>query len=96
MIKTFMKEMGLYFRVLASAATAPWNGEISPVGRLYAIKISPDGNKTDLGLVCTKMVTTAGVNYLVDGLVSGFKFTPTIYSVLFTSLRTIRRFLGRR
>jgi hypothetical protein len=68
MIKSLMKEIGLYFRVLAAAATAPWNGEISPVGRLYATKISPDGTRTDYGLVCTKMVTTAGVNYLVDGL----------------------------
>jgi len=41
---------------------------ITTVGRLYAVKTKSDGTKEDLGLVCTKVVTTAGVNYLVDGL----------------------------
>jgi len=43
---------------------------ITTVGRLYAVKINPDGIREDLGLICTKVVTTAGVNYLVDGLQS--------------------------
>lgn len=79
-MKNLFKEVGLYFRVLSAAATAPWTGEVTPVGRLFAVKISPDGTREDLGLVCTKVVTTAGVNYLVDGLqanttdVSLFKF----------------------
>lgn len=68
MFKKFYEEMKLYFRVLAAAATAPWNGEVTPVGRLYVTKISPDGSRQELGLVSTKVVTTAGVNYIVDGL----------------------------
>lgn len=42
---------------------------ISPVGRLYATRIR-NGAREKLGLICTKVVTTAGVNYLVDGLQS--------------------------
>lgn len=61
-------EINLYFRVLFAALAVPWRGEVTPVGRLYITKIDAEGNKFDLGLVSTKVVTTAGVNYLVDGL----------------------------
>jgi hypothetical protein len=70
MFKQFLQELKLYFRVIAAAAKAPWNGEVTPVGRLYATLIRPDGTRVDCGLVSTKVVTTAGVNYLVDALQS--------------------------
>lgn len=57
----------LRLRVLKKAAT-PWAGDITPVGRLFARKISVDGAITDYGLVSTKVVTDAGVAYLVDAL----------------------------
>lgn len=41
-------------------------GVTVPVGRLYATLIRADGTRIDLGLVSTRVVTTAGVNYLVD------------------------------
>lgn len=43
---------------------------ITTVGRLSAVITRADGTKEDIGLICTKVVTTAGVNYLVDGLQS--------------------------
>lgn len=55
----------LRLRVLAAAAL-PFRGDITPVGRLYARAIRAGGRVEDLGLVCTKVVTTAGVNFLVD------------------------------
>lgn len=66
-LSSLWEEIKLSFRILAAAATAPWNGDVTPVGRLYATKVS--GNKrTDLGLICTKVVTDAGVAYLVGCL----------------------------
>lgn len=52
---------------------------ITPVGRLYATKRSPDGSVTDYGLVSTKVVTDAGVAAIVDALqgtftISNFKY----------------------
>ena len=79
-IRSFWEEVKLNTRVLAAAALAPWKGEVTPVGRLYVTRISKDGKVEDFGLVSTKVVTTAGVNYLVAGLqsastdVSLFKF----------------------
>lgn len=43
-------------------------GMVRPVGRLYIQVIRADGTVTDLGLVSTRVVTTAGVGYLVDAL----------------------------
>lgn len=55
---------------VASAAICSFvqGGDITPTGRLYATKISPDGTRHELGLISTKVVTTAGVGYLVDCL----------------------------
>lgn len=66
-IRSLWEEFKLKCRVLKAAAVAPWQGDVTPVGRLYITKVS-GGNREDLGLVCTKVVTTAGVNYLVDAL----------------------------
>ena len=43
-------------------------GLVRPVGRLYAEVHRADGRHERLGLVSTRVVTTAGVNYLVDAL----------------------------
>lgn len=59
----------LRLRVLF-AAMAPWKGDITPVGRVYAKVIRKDGSQKDLGLVSTKVVTDAFVAYLVAGLQS--------------------------
>lgn len=67
-IRSFWEEMKLKFRVLFAAVKAPWQGDITPTGRLYAQKIKSDGSVETLGLVSTKVVTTAGVNYLVDAM----------------------------
>jgi len=66
--RTFWLEVFLRFRVLRETAgwLGGWRGEITPVGRLYAVKVSPDGNRENIGLVSTKAVTTAGVNFIVD------------------------------
>jgi len=47
-----------------------WAGSVAPEARLYAKVIRADGSEKDLGLVSTKVVTTAFVNYLVDALQS--------------------------
>lgn len=41
-------------------------GLVRPVGRLYVEVHRADGKTERLGLVSTRVVTTAGVNYLVD------------------------------
>ena len=41
-------------------------GRVLPVGRLYAEVVRVDGRRQRLGLISTRVVTTAGVNYLVD------------------------------
>jgi hypothetical protein len=53
-------------------------GEVFPTGRLFATLIR-DGERHDLGLVCTKVVTDAGVAAIVDAFqntfeVENFKF----------------------
>lgn len=62
-LKEFWLELCLYCRV-AVAALNPYSGDVTPVGRLYITKISPDGSLVDYGLVSTKVVTDAGVIYL--------------------------------
>lgn len=41
---------------------------VRPVGRLYIDVLRSDGTVERLGLVSTRVVTTVGVNYLVDAL----------------------------
>jgi hypothetical protein len=67
-LRSLWEELKLRVRVIAAALKAPWVGDITPVGRLYATKINSDGSKEELGLVCTKVVTDAGVAYLVDAM----------------------------
>lgn len=68
-LRSFWKEVELNMRVLRAAiASCFYCGDITPTGRLFATHIRADGKRTDLGLVCTKVVTDAGVAYLVDCL----------------------------
>jgi len=66
-IRTLWEETKLRFRVIRE--TAAWlggyRGETTPVGRLF-IKVTNKDGTTDLGLVSTKVVTTAGVGFIVD------------------------------
>jgi len=66
-LRTLWEEFKLRCRVAVAGlqSALPWNGEVTPVGRLYAAKITPTGRE-ELGLICTKVVTDAGVQYLVD------------------------------
>lgn len=68
-IHTLWKEVQLYFRLLFAALKS--GHAITPVGRLYATHISTAGNRTALGLVSTKVVTTAGVNYIATAFTAG-------------------------
>jgi len=63
-------ELCLRVRVITAAvrSTLPWAGEVTPVGRLYASVKRADGTTKDLGCVSTKVVTDAGVQYIVDAL----------------------------
>lgn len=67
-IRSWWEEFKLHFRCAGAAVGSflLWQGNITPVGRLYATKILPDGTREFLGLISTKVVTTAGVNYIVD------------------------------
>lgn len=47
-------------------AFVPFIGKLVPVGRLYVTVIRPDGSTKHMGLVSTRVVTTAGVNAIVD------------------------------
>lgn len=55
-------------------------GAVSPEARLYAKVIRADGRVEDLGLIATKLVTDAFVNFVVDqlqvetALIGDFKF----------------------
>lgn len=79
-LRSFWEEVKLRIRVWLAALKSPWIGEVTPVGRLYAVKIDGQGKSENLGLVSTKVVTDAAVAYLVDGLqanttdVSVFKY----------------------
>lgn len=68
-LRTAWLEFCLDCRVLfAAVAGFAHSGESTPVGRLYATVTRADGSVEDLGLICTKVVTDAGVAYLVDAL----------------------------
>lgn len=58
------KEFTLRCRLAAQTPARLWFGDITAIGRLYAVKIDADGNRQDIGLISTKLVTTAGVAWL--------------------------------
>jgi hypothetical protein len=59
-------ETGLYFRILRNALIRPFNRAVAPEARLFAKVFRSDGSIESLGLVGTKLVTTVGVNFIVD------------------------------
>lgn len=59
-------EIKLYFRVLRNAIIRPFNRPVAPEARLYGTLFRSDGKTIPLGLLGTKVVTTVGVNFLVD------------------------------
>lgn len=67
-LRTLWLEACLRVRVLFAAASTLWGGDVTPVGRLNARVIRRDGKVEDIGLVSTKVVTDAGVAFLVDAL----------------------------
>lgn len=67
-IKRLWLELELWIRIMSAAVVLPYNGDITPVGRLYIRILRQDGLVEDHGLVSTKVVTDAGVAYLVDAL----------------------------
>lgn len=68
-IRSWWEEVKLNARVVLAACGGFFNfGSITPTGRLYATKIYADGTEEQLGLISTKVVTTVGVNFLVDAL----------------------------
>lgn len=79
-LRSKWEELKLRARMLRVGVAAPFQpaGQLFPVGRLYATHIR-NGVATDLGLVCTKVVTDAGVQAVVDGFqgtftISNFKY----------------------
>jgi len=78
-IRSVFEELKLKARVAAAAASAPWNGDITPTGRLYLTVHRHNGTVEEHGLVSTKVVTDAGVQAFVDALqgtftISNFKY----------------------
>ena len=68
-LRTFWLELCLSARILLAAflrSAGITGGEITPVGRLFAVHMRNGQVVADLGLVSTKVVTTAGVGYIVD------------------------------
>jgi hypothetical protein len=66
-LRTMWIELALRARLFIAGAIAGLKGEgIIGVARLYASVIRANGTIEHFGLVSTKKVTTAGVNYLVD------------------------------
>lgn len=65
-IRTIWQETKLYFRLLYASMFR--GQEVCPIGRLYAIHLSPTGGRTKLGLVSTKVVTDGGVGFIVDAM----------------------------
>jgi hypothetical protein len=56
-------------RSLRAQAGAEWaieHGAVAMVGHLWLAKITAEGKQIDLGLAGCRVVTTAGVNYIVD------------------------------
>jgi len=78
-IKRWWLETSTYFRILRNALIRPFNRAIAPEARLFARVFRADGSVENLGLIGMKVVTTVGVNYIVDtmqgtGDISTFDF----------------------
>jgi len=65
-LKRWWLETCTYFRILRNALIRPFNRAVAPEARLFARVFRADGTVENLGLIGMKVVTTAGVNFLVD------------------------------
>lgn len=65
-IRTMWEEFKLQVRVWFVGMTSPFRADITPVGRLFAKVTHKDGTVEKLGMICTKVVTTVGVGFIVD------------------------------
>ena len=67
-IREIILEIGLRLRVLfyALRSISPRYPTITPVGRLYVDVYRATGEVERRGLISTKVVTNAGVGYIVD------------------------------
>lgn len=63
-LRSMLHEMMLRFRHARDFPLSLLRGDSRPVGRLYAKVIRMDGESVDLGLISTKLVTTAGVDWI--------------------------------
>jgi hypothetical protein len=78
-----------FFRFYASS--------LSPSGALRKMTLkSLGGNIAVVGILAKGMFVRLAGSLTPSGLLNTFKFTPTVSSVLSTTLRSIRRFIGRR
>jgi len=80
--KTYMRERIMHntymlfkqwLRLLGKQATAPFRqqGSVAIESRLSAVHLGPDGEVIkDHGIISTKLVTTAYVNFIVDNLIA--------------------------
>lgn len=69
-LKPLVQELALRFRHARLAPLGVIKADTRPVGRLYGKLTRADGTVIDLGLISTKLVTTAGVNWTA-GLFAG-------------------------
>lgn len=69
-LRSFWEETKLYTRILRNAVIRPFGGPVAAEARLYALIFRANGDVVPMGLIGTKVVTTVGVNFLVDGLQS--------------------------
>jgi len=65
-IRSIWEELKLQLRVWFVGMTSPFRADITPVGRLFAQVTHDDGTVESLGMISTKVVTTAGVGFIVD------------------------------
>lgn len=63
-LKNLWQEIKLRFRLASQVIVRVIKTDMTAVGRLYATKIDAAGNHHDIGLISTKLVTTAGVAWL--------------------------------
>jgi hypothetical protein len=80
-MKAIWLEILLKLRILkrVAATTFRLGADVWPTGRLYAKLIKADGTVIDLGLICTKLMVTTGVNWLA-GMQDGTNGTTMKYT----------------
>jgi len=65
-IKRAWLELCLWLRLLRNQFLRPFGGAVGAEARLFGRLIKADGTEKDLGLLSTRVVTDAGVAFIVD------------------------------